>query len=269
MRRFSKLSLIAFAPVLVLAACEDSNTQQQAASSAPGTVQEQSAYDDQHHSEVTLNDHANPSYAMPPRPLDWQEYICGEQSIYFIGDQDGGSLRIENVTYAMERAVSASGERYQGLGDEKTVFWSKGSEATITVEGQELPPCQAVQPPDDSERVMPDQVIGYDWVLEDLNAGGVIDNSYVSIHFDTEGRFHGRAGCNMYNGAYELNEDQITIKPNIASTMMACAAEGLMNQEQRYLSTLPNAASVNLITEQGKLEVKNSDGNVILRYVAD
>ena len=109
---------------------------------------------------------------------------------------------------------------------------------------------------------------GRTWVLElygepdDLNT--VLEDTEITIVFiSAEGKMEGSAGCNSYFGGYEVNEDKLTIKPPIASTVMACPnPEGVMEQEQQYLKTLQAAESFQL--QDGKLQI--TCGSEILIY---
>jgi heat shock protein HslJ/uncharacterized lipoprotein YbaY len=82
-----------------------------------------------------------------------------------------------------------------------------------------------------------DLLAGREWVVEDLDGGGIIDRSRISIEFDTEsGRVHGLASCNRYNAAFSLTGEGISFS-GAAATMMACP-EALMNQEQKFFRIL-------------------------------
>lgn len=48
-------------------------------------------------------------------------------------------MKIDGRTYRMRQVVSASGAKYEEIGDSKTVFWSKGNTAHITVQGKAYP----------------------------------------------------------------------------------------------------------------------------------
>ena len=77
---------------------------------------------------------------------------------------------------------------------------------------------------------------GAEWVVEDLNGGGIIDRSRVTLNFDADGRVFGNASCNTYNGGYVLTGEGLTLS-RAATTMMACAP-ALMTQENRFFELL-------------------------------
>lgn len=79
---------------------------------------------------------------------------------------------------------------------------------------------------------------GAEWVVEDLNGGGIIDRSRATLNFAADGRVFGRASCNTYNGGYVLTGEGLTLS-EIVTTMMACAP-ALMTQESRFLDLLKN-----------------------------
>lgn len=88
------------------------------------------------------------------------------------------------------------------------------------------------------------------WVLQGyVNAQGNLLNplpgTQLFIRFE-DGAVSGSAGCNSFNGTYELSGRFITFGP-LATTMMACE-EAVMDQEATFLTNLQNAAtySVNL-----------------------
>ena len=97
-----------------------------------------------------------------------------------------------------------------------------------------------------------------EWVVEDIAKSGIIDNSRVTINFDSEGRAYGISSCNSYSAAYELTGETLTFKAPMG-TLKACAP-ALMNQEQKFLDTLSKVTRYDidgygaliLTTESGK-----------------
>jgi heat shock protein HslJ/uncharacterized lipoprotein YbaY len=77
---------------------------------------------------------------------------------------------------------------------------------------------------------------GGEWIVEDIDGGGIIDRSRATLVFGADGRISGRASCNTYGGQYTLTGEALTIG-KAAVTMMACAPS-LDAQEQRFLSAL-------------------------------
>ena len=86
------------------------------------------------------------------------------------------------------------------------------------------------------------------WLLRSYGEQGnpktLIEGTEITAMFDsTEGRINGSAGCNTYFARYEVDGNKLSI-PELAYTEMACLSpEGIMEQEQLFLSILRNALS--------------------------
>jgi putative lipoprotein len=80
----------------------------------------------------------------------------------------------------------------------------------------------------------------------------VLPNTELTVEFvSTEGTVKGSAGCNSYFGSYEVEGNQLSIPGPIAATEMACMEpEGVMDQEQEYLTILQNAETYEIEDEQ-------------------
>ena len=107
------------------------------------------------------------------------------------------------------------------------------------------------------------------WVLESYGERGnlqtVLEDTEITIEFKSEGgKFAGSGGCNSYFGGYEINNNELNIKPPIGSTMMACP-EPIMAQEQEYFKLLETTETFQI--QNGKLTISCS-GNKILVFVA-
>lgn len=175
-------------------------------------------------------------------------YMCGEKEVHLNLSSAGAELILDDgVVHALKDAVSASGAKYEAIDTPGLTFWSKGNTALITQDGQDWPECVAKMadagtaiPADTGAAVEaenPAQITGITWLLEDLNGGGIIDGSHMTLLLDDAGRASGHSGCNRYTAGYDLNETTLSIKPNAAMTMMACA-EALMEQEKRFIDAL-------------------------------
>ncbi len=72
---------------------------------------------------------------------------CGDRSVT-IG-QVGNTMRIEagGERFDLRPVPSASGARYEAVGDPSTTFWSKGDRAAIVVRGQPWPECVTERAP--------------------------------------------------------------------------------------------------------------------------
>jgi len=107
------------------------------------------------------------------------------------------------------------------------------------------------------------------WVLESHgepeNLQAVLEDTEIIIEFKSaESKIAGSGGCNSYFGGYEINNNELTIKPPIGSTMMACP-EPIMAQEQEYFKLLETTETFQI--QNGKLTISCS-GNKMLVFVA-
>jgi membrane-bound inhibitor of C-type lysozyme len=66
---------------------------------------------------------------------------CGDQSatVGMVGDTL--TVVVDGMRYSLRQAVSASGARYEAVGDPTTTFWSEGDRATLVVKGRVYPEC--------------------------------------------------------------------------------------------------------------------------------
>lgn len=106
---------------------------------------------------------------------------------------------------------------------------------------------------------------GVEWVVEDIDNGGIIDRSRVTINFLPENRVAGRASCNGFMGGYQLTGEGLTFG-QAATTMMACAP-ALMNQERKFLEVLGNVQRFD-ISRTGALILQTGDGRTLRAYGA-
>ena len=93
---------------------------------------------------------------------------------------------------------------------------------------------------------------GTDWEAITVNNGkqavvSLIKGSRITALFGADGTVSGSAGCNQYNGPYEVEGAQIRIGP-LATTRKACPQpEGVEAQEAAYLAALEKSTSYELV----------------------
>ncbi|WP_249695339.1 META domain-containing protein [Stappia sp. WLB 29] len=185
---------------------------------------------------------------------------CGDVAGRLRQTGESAVLELGDETLALTQTPAASGVRYEADGDATTVLWTKGLEASFTLRGQEQPPCTLeVETPDIASGM--DTLPGGEWVVEDISRSGIIDNSRVTLIFAADGQLGGRATCNSYGTRFATNGDRIAIDPRAISTMMACAP-ALMNQERKFLDTLPKLTGWR-IDETGALLLEGGDGALV------
>jgi heat shock protein HslJ len=115
----------------------------------------------------------------------------------------------------------------------------------------------------EGEPTVPEQnLIGTEWWVEDIEGGGVIDNSHTTIAFPEAGRVAGDGGCNRYMGPVEIDGDRMSFGP-LAGTLMACP-EALMNQDRKFHQALGKVAQWE-IRETGLLHLLDAEGATVVR----
>lgn len=103
------------------------------------------------------------------------------------------------------------------------------------------------------------------WLVEDINGGGIPDNTRVDITFDRSidsgdagtSAVTGRSGCNRYRGGWTQTGTTLKLGP-LAGTMMACPP-AQMETERKFLDTLAAVTSVIWQTD-GAAILKAPDG---------
>jgi heat shock protein HslJ len=98
------------------------------------------------------------------------------------------------------------------------------------------------------------------YVVEWIGERPLIDNSYLTITLDQDGRAFGTAGCNHWFASYTLKDQQISFGPT-GSTRMMCAP-ALMEQEQRFLEALGKVQRWDL-SETDQLRLWPAEGKPI------
>jgi len=96
-------------------------------------------------------------------------------------------------------------------------------------------------------------LVGSEWLLEDLGGSGVIDRVQATLSFPEAGKAAGRGSCNRFFGSVVISGNTIKFS-GLGSTKMACP-EALMKQEDKYLSAL-----------QAAERFESSDGSLLIYY---
>lgn len=109
----------------------------------------------------------------------------------------------------------------------------------------------------------PARLQGAKWIVEDLNRGGVIDNSRLTLEFGADGKVSGSTNCNTFSGSYTVDGSTLTLGP-LAMTRRACMAPALSNQESRYTAALNGPLSWELRPD-GALELTGGERRILLR----
>lgn len=130
------------------------------------------------------------------------------------------------------------------------------SESGVSFTGTPATPAPPVVTPD------PEALTGAEWIVEDINRMGIIDNSHLTLTFGADGRVSGSTNCNAFGGVYLADETTVTLAP-LAMTQRACAAPAMAQQEQRYMAAL-NGEMAWTITPDGALELTGPAGQRLL-----
>ncbi len=111
--------------------------------------------------------------------------------------------------------------------------------------------------------VLPDSgsLDGTNWNLVSLGVAesvtAVLPDSTPTLNF-AEGQVSGNASCNSYSGEVTLGEDGAMTVGMLASTLMACADEAMMQQEADFMAALAQVTSYTLSGSQ--LTLQTPDG---------
>ena len=108
---------------------------------------------------------------------------------------------------------------------------------------------------------------GTHWKLASIDATPAVPGASVTLEFGTDEHASGSAGCNSYGGAYSQNGNLLAFK-QLISTMMACADNNLMQQEQRYLKALNAANLFTLVGDRLTISSADSAGTLVFDRVA-
>jgi peptidyl-Lys metalloendopeptidase len=103
------------------------------------------------------------------------------------------------------------------------------------------------------------------WELESLNGNAVLPGTAITLEFSGD-QISGSAGCNHYGGSYRAGADNLNVSDLFWTEMGCLEPEGILEQEQAYLTTLSAAAKYQI--GDGKLEILDETGAQVLVFVA-
>ncbi|MFN4025235.1 MAG: META domain-containing protein [Hyphomonas sp.] len=108
----------------------------------------------------------------------------------------------------------------------------------------------------------PAVLTGAAWRVEDINRGGIIDNSNLTLTFGEDGTLTGSTHCNNLSGGYTATGTTITFTP-IRTTLRACTAESLGHQEGKFIEALSGDMNWRQ-TPDGAIELTREFGHRVL-----
>lgn len=112
---------------------------------------------------------------------------------------------------------------------------------------------------------------GTEWQLTNYNNGKqavvtLVKDSKIELQIAADGQFTGRA-CNTFRGAFEIDQDRITLVGGIAATRMFCAEPaGASEQETAFFAALEQVASYRI--DGNTLNLSAADGATLALFKA-
>lgn len=111
----------------------------------------------------------------------------------------------------------------------------------------------------------PPSLAGTTWQVSAIDnghqeVGSPLAGTSLTIAFDRKS-VHGNGGCNTFRGPYSKTGTTLTFGA-MASTRKACTAEGVMEQEQRFLSGLASVVKFEL--DGDTLVLQRGDGSRVV-----
>jgi len=112
---------------------------------------------------------------------------------------------------------------------------------------------------------------GTSWTLDSMaDATGTllppIPDTAITALFGALGGLSGSSGCNTYSTTYTADDTSITIGIPSGSAMNCSEPAGVMEQEQRYLTLLPQASSY--VLSSGSLVISDANGRELLQFIS-
>ncbi|MAS12450.1 MAG: hypothetical protein CMH69_04020 [Nitratireductor sp.] len=148
--------------------------------------------------------------------------------------------------YALRATISAGGRLLFTTTQNHAVFGDGPNQTEILV-----------------QRVSQSVSLFGEWLVEDIDGGGVMDRLRSTLTLSEDGAVSGSGGCNRFRGNVKVEGASILFTP-LASTNMACPP-AVMNQEQAFLNALGRARRFEIHQTFRKLVLLDEEGKAILR----
>jgi heat shock protein HslJ len=106
---------------------------------------------------------------------------------------------------------------------------------------------------------------GVTWEVTGFNNGrqavvGALSGTRLTLSFQ-DGMVQGHSGCNTFRATFKRDGDRLAIGP-AAVTRMACAGDGVMQQEREFLAALETTTLWTI--QDGMLDMHRADGERVL-----
>lgn len=109
-----------------------------------------------------------------------------------------------------------------------------------------------------------DELPGTSWALTSLSGSELLPGTAITLDFETE-ELSGSAGCNHYGAGYQLSGNSLRVG-DVAATEMACPEpQGILQQEEAYLTALSGANSYQVTG--GQLEIRDEAAGQVLVFI--
>ncbi len=118
--------------------------------------------------------------------------------------------------------------------------WRRGTGVVVAVMG--LAGCFSGNATLPSDATPVGSLVGPTWRATSIVGQPVLSGPQVTAEFSAAERVAGTAGCNRYFGSAKAEAGRLSVGP-LGATLMACAPDGVMAQEGRYLAALEAAKS--------------------------
>ena len=210
--------------------------------------------------ECVRADVAAPAFRASGNEPGWQIEI-GTRMVFASAD---GGTRVDALTPAARTAAgvqhyavsSASNNLEVTVADRLCIDSMSGmphpNTVTILLDGKTLQGCGG------APAVL---LQGGEWGVVDIGGAGIVDRSHVTLNFGADGHLTGKGSCNSYMGSYTLTGEGLSVS-KMASTMMACVPDALMQQESRFHEIL-NQVKRFRFGSDGALILQAGDGRTI------
>lgn len=142
----------------------------------------------------------------------------------------------------------------------------RGLAAALVMSGLALAGCNSGNPmaPDGNGSVGRNggMIVGPTWRLISIDGHPPIEGTTLTAIFSEDARVAGSAGCNRYFGRADAETGRMRVGP-LGSTLMACEANGVMTQEQRFLELLQASARYAVVGDELRLGPSASETTLV------
>lgn len=146
-------------------------------------------------------------------------FDCGETTVEFGMIDDTPTLRVGGQDYVMEEVPTEDGSRYVAQSDAAVTFWSKGTEAELTLGGEPEPACAKVE-----ETPEPYTAVGNEpgWYVTIGEGEAEVVANYGDLRLNTP-----RPKVETEPGAYILNMPDINARLRLEERICHDDATGM------------------------------------------